>query len=164
MSTPASPFIIGLQGDPTTWPNPAVGKTAFGVNLSGQFCAKQSDGTITELNLSTAGYVQAQNAAGTTTVTISNPVFTALVQVQGSARAVPIVLSEANASAGCVVRLKLQAPVTAGLAISVYDGSTSGAVLFDFTTDGTSQTSTGYAEFSYDGNEWSLDTYRLPAV
>jgi hypothetical protein len=40
------PSLSLLQGDPTEWGIPPVGKTFVGINEEGQLVLKQNDGTI----------------------------------------------------------------------------------------------------------------------
>ena len=40
------PSLSLLQGDPTEWGIPPVGKTFVGINAEGQLILKQNDGTI----------------------------------------------------------------------------------------------------------------------
>jgi hypothetical protein len=157
----ATPGFILLQGDPTTWTPPDVGKTALGINASGQVVTMQHDGSITVLVSSSPATGSQTSSSGTVTVTPSQPIFTEIVTLLGAARAVPIAIPVAGALSGSRVTIQVQMPALAGLNLTFYNNNTSGTALDTFSTDGSIRT--GVWDFYFDGAAWQLLRSQIPA-
>lgn len=150
-----------VQGLPADWGSPPEGKTYLGVNTAGQLVLKQSDGTITPLIVGGTPSLHKQtNASGIVSVAPSTPVHTEVVTLAGSARAVPVQISEDNSPAdGARIFLKFIFPALAGLIVTLYSGDST--ELATFTTDGV--VLTGTWELYCDGGVWALQLALVPA-
>lgn len=150
-----------VQGDPSEWGAPSEGKTYLGINTAGQLVLKQSDGTITPLIVGGTPSLHKQtSASGIVTVSPSTPVHTEVVTLAGSARAVPVQISEDNSPAdGARVFLKFIFPAIASLDISIYSGDST--LLATFSTDGV--VLTGTWELYCDNGVWAIQLAQVPA-
>lgn len=158
MSKPA--FEL-LTGDPTTWGVPSTGQVYLGINQSGQIVVVASDGSITPI-VSTAPALNNQtNASGTTTISIAAQIQTSALTITGSARTVPVVISEVGPASGATLDLIVNFPPTAGIHLDLRDGSTSGVQIDSFTTDGS--VATGIWRLYYDGSGWQKRQVQVPA-
>lgn len=151
-----------LQGDPTTWGNPPVGKTYVGVNAIGQVTTRQSDGSINTI-FSTPEVSTYSNMGGATTVVAASVDQIASVNISGLARNVPIILATAGIVDGQQLRLRLDFLPLDGLTIRVYDSSVLGVLLSSFdSSTGSGITSAFYAFYGL-GGQWFLLNNQVPA-
>lgn len=150
-----------IQGDPTTWGIPASGKTFVGINESGQIVTKQNDGTISVLTTTSPAFIEELNTSGTTTITPTQSITTAVLTIQGTSRAVPIVLDTAGIDSGAQLSLLVNLPAAAGLALTIRNGSILGTVLDTFTSDGSILTASW--RFYFDGTSWNVFSSQIPA-
>ncbi len=157
----SSPIIVGLQGVPTTWGVPPVGKTMLGINEAGNLVLKQNDGSITTIVSSAPGFVEVVNPSGTSTITATSSVMTAILDVTGTARAVPVVLAVAGAAAGTRLSLRVNLPAAAGLAIQLRNATSGGTLLDSFTSDGSILSVVW--ELYFDGGSWNILSAQAPA-
>lgn len=150
-----------LDGDPTTWGVPPVGKTFVGVNLAGQLVVKQNDGTITAIVPSTPALAASDNSSGPTTITPTSSIQRYILNVQGASRNVPIILAIAGAAEGYSVDLLVKVPAIAGFVLKLLNADGSGTQLDSYTTDGNNVTVKWTALFQ--SGAWVLFGASAPA-
>lgn len=156
-----SPSYQLLQGDPTTWGVPPLGSTFIGVNGAGQIVTKQNNGTITALTTSSPAAAQVASAAGTVTITPTQPIFAFELDLGGGARGVPIVLDHTGAVEGAQLEVTVVLPSTIGLAMTFRDANSGGTILAQYTSDGA--VLSYFAKFVFRGGAWNIVTAYNPA-
>lgn len=156
----SSPFIIGLEGDPTLWANPPAGKTAIGVNLAGQVVVKQSDGSIQTITTSAPGVHTQASGSGNVTITPTAGVFAEILTLSGGARSVPIILATASIVDGTRLTITVLLAGIAGLALDFRNGSGGGAQVASFTSAGELN---GCWEFVMVSGTWTPVRAQVPA-
>jgi uncharacterized protein Usg len=152
-----------LQGDPTTWGLPPVGKTFMGINASGQLVLKQNNGTITPVISSGPGGDALSNSVGTTTINPTAGNFSALVNVSGSARRVPIVLATAGLLDWQQLDLRVDFPALDNLFIDIYNTAVSGPPLSTFQAATGSGITSALWQFRAQSGAWVILSNQVPA-
>lgn len=149
-----------LQGDPADWGVPLAGRTLCGVNQSGNFCVKQSDGSVVVFSQGISpGLHKQTSATGTVDVTIGSLIWTEVVTLTGVQRTIPVVVASTNIGDGARLFLKLSfAALPAGSIIQIYSGVT---LLAQFTADGL--VLNGSVELYGDTGAWIVDKVSFPA-
>lgn len=157
----ASPSFSLLQGDPTTWGVPPVGKTYVGINDSGQLILKQNDGSIVPIISSAPSVAKPTNSSGATLITLGAQIHTAILTITGTSRSVPIVLDIDGAAAGAQLTLQVNWPGLAGFDLDIRNADSGGTQLDTFQTDGSILN--GLWRFVYDGTAWNKIEASIPA-
>lgn len=149
-----------LQGDPSQWGLPSAGRTFVGVNAAGALITKQSNGVITIYTAGTNPSVAKQtSSSGSVAVTVTTPIFLAVLTLTGAARTIPIVISDTIVTDGYQAQIKLSfAGLSAGAVIQLYSGS---LLIASFTSDG--ETVNGIWSVYGDTGEWVLKNSQFPA-
>jgi hypothetical protein len=159
-----------LQGDPTTWGVPPVGKSFLGINLSGQAVIVNNNGSggavISPVVSAAPVQLPFVNNSGTTTITPSAGQTTAVVAVGGTARNVPIVLATAGMTDGMVLDLLLIFPALDNLIMNIYNTVGSGSPLdtVQSTTAGNLTTAWWRLLYTSANGTWSIISNKAPAV
>lgn len=156
----SSPFIIGLQGDPTTWANPPAGKTAVGVNDSGQVVVKQSDGSIQTITTSAPGVHSQASSSGPVTVTPTTGIFQEILNLTGAARTVTIILATAGIVDGTQLTVTAILNAISGLNLDFRNGSGGGAQVASFDSGGEAN---GAWSFVMIAGTWNPTEAQVPA-
>lgn len=164
----AASFVL-LEGDPSTWGVPPVGKTFLGINLAGVPTAVNNDGSghpvVTPLVSAAPGVLAFANAAGTSTLTPSAGVTTALGVISGTARTVPLVLATAGMVDGQTIEVQLSFPALDNLIMSFYNTVGSGMPIISWQSASASNVVNGVWKFVYQTATglWALVSARTPA-
>lgn len=157
---PANASFNLLQGDPADWGVPLSGRTFCGVNESGNFCVKQSDGSVVVFSQGISPGIHKQtSSSGTVDVTIGSLIWTEVIALTGIARTIPIVVASTNIGDGARLFIKLNfAALAAGAIIQIYSGVT---LLAQFTADGL--VLSGSVELYGDTGAWLVDKASFPS-
>ena len=100
---------------------------------------------------------------GTTTVSPAGSIDTEALTLTGSAGATNVVLSTSPTPAtGALCDLVFSVPATSGIVVSVYSGSTGGALLQSFTTTGTASLTSATMLCYYLNGQWTALFYQGP--
>lgn len=162
--------IVIPQIDPTTVTYPASGYISIVANLSGQLTVISPTGVISPLfnGIPNSYQVANSSAAGNTIVGPGNGVLTFVGNITGvatgGARTFCLStsgLSTTNAGYRITVLFNFSGQPS-GISLLVYNGATSGALLFSFATDGLQNTAA--ADFYFDGTAWQIDNAKVPAI
>ncbi len=159
----AYPTLVAVKGDPTTWTPPSAGYINIGVNSAGQLTTQQPDGSFTILVSSAPTDHSQTSSSGPVAVAPIGAISLEIVTLGGSARAVPITLSDTSAGVieGAQARVLCVLPATAGIAITFYDASAGAITHASFTTDGF--VLSGSWLFLFTGGAWNLVQAQVPA-
>jgi hypothetical protein len=108
-------------------------------------------------------YHSQTNTTGNSTVSPTSQLHTEKLTTAGAARTSAVIMATAGISAGARVTLALAGlNVISGIVLNFYSGSTSGPLLFSYTTTGI--TSAGVAEFFFDGTQWQFLFDKIPSL
>lgn len=166
----SSPSFNLLQGDPTTWGVPPVGKTFVGINLSEQLVLVNNNGSggqvITPVVSAAPAGLAFANASGSTTITPSAGVTTAVGAITGGARSVPLVLATNGMSDGQTVEVFLTFPAIDGLTINFYNTVGSGSPVLPIQVSAISGITNALAKFLFQSSTglWLPISLRVPAL
>ena len=159
----AYPTLVAVKGDPTTWTPPSSGYVNVGINSSGQLVLQQSDSTILPIVSSAPTDHSQTSSSGPVAVAPMGAISLEIVTLGGSARAVPITLSDTSAGVieGAQARILCVLPATAGLAITFYDATAGAITNASFTTDGSVRSGSWLVLFT--SGAWNLVLAQVPA-
>jgi hypothetical protein len=153
-----------LQGDPSTWGVPPVGKTFVGINAAGQLVLKQNDGSISPVLSFIPANQQLVNAFGATDIVPPALITSTYLLISGTARTVPVSLKTAGIVDGQILRLRLTFPALDNLIVNIYNENTGGTLLSSFQSATGSGITNGLWTFVAGGGVWALDSNQVPAI
>ena len=165
----SNPTFTFPQMDPTTVTPPPAGAVGLVANLLGQLTVILSNGTIVPLFYNNILSTQLLNSssAGANVVGPGNGYLTAVVNVTGGSGVRQFLLSTVGltgAQAGSRIKILFNFQGQAsGIELQVYNSNSSGAKLFDWTTDGVQ--GDAVADFYLDATgNWQIDEAQIPAT
>ena len=160
--------IVIPEVDPTTITVPAAGFVALCADLSGRLNVVKPDGSINPINpiAQMSDEIQNSASAGAINVGPGAGCHTVVVNVSGLATVRQICLIKVGLTAldaGKRIKVVFLFPGSVqGIGLQIFDANTSGALLFNYTTDGIQ--GSAVADLHFDGAQWQIDDAKVPAT
>ena len=154
--------------DPTTIAPPPSGQAALVVDLINRLTIISSTGAITPINPinQTSDQVITSASAGNQSVGPGNGVHVCVVNMSGPAGVRQFSLNKVGmgpAQTGWQAKIVFLFPgQVAGIRFQVFDANTLGQNLLDEQTDGIQ--GSAVANFHFDGAQWQIDDFKMPAT